>query len=58
MNVCHKSTQIKLRDFQSIAAELHLTKAQVGNTTIASAAITILVRMLVGWRERRSPMAL
>lgn len=32
-----------------IRSELHLTKQQVGNTVIASVAITILVRLLVGW---------
>jgi NNP family nitrate/nitrite transporter-like MFS transporter len=32
-----------------IRNELHLTKQQVGNTVIASVAITILVRLLVGW---------
>jgi MFS transporter, NNP family, nitrate/nitrite transporter len=32
-----------------IRAELHLTKAQVGNSAIAAVAITILVRMLMGW---------
>jgi NNP family nitrate/nitrite transporter-like MFS transporter len=32
-----------------VRAELHLTKQQVGNTVIASVAITILVRLLVGW---------
>ncbi|MBT3983664.1 MAG: MFS transporter [Bacteriovoracaceae bacterium] len=29
--------------------ELHLTKAQIGNTIIASVAITILVRLFIGW---------
>jgi len=29
--------------------DLHLTKAQIGNTIIASVAITILARLLVGW---------
>ncbi len=29
--------------------ELHLTKEQVGNTIIASVAITILARLLIGW---------
>jgi NNP family nitrate/nitrite transporter-like MFS transporter len=29
--------------------ELHLTKAQIGNSAIAAVAITILVRMLMGW---------
>jgi NNP family nitrate/nitrite transporter-like MFS transporter len=32
-----------------IREELHLTKQQVGNTVIASVAITILVRLLIGW---------
>jgi NNP family nitrate/nitrite transporter-like MFS transporter len=32
-----------------IRAELGLTKEQVGNTIIASVAITILARLLVGW---------
>lgn len=32
-----------------IRAELHLTKDQVGNTIIASVAITILARLLFGW---------
>lgn len=32
-----------------IRGELHLTKQQVGNSMIASVAITILVRLLVGW---------
>lgn len=32
-----------------IRNELHLTKEQVGNTVIASVAITILVRLVVGW---------
>ena len=32
-----------------IRAELHLTKAQVANSAIAAVAITILVRMLMGW---------
>src|SRR6266446_5328485 len=29
--------------------DLHLTKAQIGNTIIASVAITILARLLAGW---------
>src|SRR5262252_5725359 len=29
--------------------ELHLTKEQVGNSIIASVAVTILARLLVGW---------
>jgi NNP family nitrate/nitrite transporter-like MFS transporter len=32
-----------------IRDELHLTKQQVGNSAIAAVAITILVRLLVGW---------
>lgn len=32
-----------------IREELHLTKAQIGNLTIASVAITVLVRLLIGW---------
>jgi MFS transporter, NNP family, nitrate/nitrite transporter len=32
-----------------IRQELHLTKAQIGNITIASVAITVIVRMLMGW---------
>ena len=32
-----------------IRGELHLSKQQVGNSMIASVAITILVRLLVGW---------
>lgn len=32
-----------------IRQELHLTKAQIGNLTIASVAITVLVRMMIGW---------
>jgi NNP family nitrate/nitrite transporter-like MFS transporter len=32
-----------------IRDELHLTKAQVGNSVIASVSITILVRLLIGW---------
>jgi NNP family nitrate/nitrite transporter-like MFS transporter len=32
-----------------IRDDLHLTKAQVGNTVIASVAITILARLLAGW---------
>jgi len=32
-----------------IRGELHLTKQQVGNSMIASVAITILVRLVVGW---------
>ena len=34
---------------QIIRGELHLTNEQVGNSVIASVAITILVRLLVGW---------
>jgi len=29
--------------------ELHLTKAQIGNTIIASVAITVVARLLIGW---------
>jgi len=32
-----------------IRDEFHLTKAQIGNLTIASVAITVLVRLLIGW---------
>jgi NNP family nitrate/nitrite transporter-like MFS transporter len=32
-----------------IREELHLTKAQVGNSAIAAVAITILARLLAGW---------
>lgn len=32
-----------------VREELHLTKAQVGNTIIASVAITILARLFFGW---------
>src|SRR6266849_7609303 len=32
-----------------IRQELHLTKAQIGNLTIASVAITVLVRLVIGW---------
>ena len=32
-----------------IRQELHLTKAQIGNLTIASVAMTVLVRLLIGW---------
>jgi MFS transporter, NNP family, nitrate/nitrite transporter len=32
-----------------VRAELHLTKAQVGNIVIASVAVTVLARLLVGW---------
>lgn len=32
-----------------IREELHLTKDQVGNSIIASVAITILARLLIGW---------
>ena len=32
-----------------IRQELHLTKAQIGNLTIASVAITVIVRLLIGW---------
>src|SRR6516225_4554201 len=32
-----------------IRDELHLTKEQIGNSAIAAVAITILVRMMIGW---------
>jgi MFS transporter, NNP family, nitrate/nitrite transporter len=32
-----------------VREELHLTKSQVGNIIIASVAITILARLLIGW---------
>jgi NNP family nitrate/nitrite transporter-like MFS transporter len=32
-----------------IREELHLTKAQIGNIVIASVAVTVLARLLVGW---------
>ena len=32
-----------------VREELHLTKAQIGNTIIASVAITIVARLLIGW---------
>ncbi|MEO5951716.1 MAG: MFS transporter [Chloroflexia bacterium] len=32
-----------------VRAELHLTKGQIGNIIIASVAITVLARLLVGW---------
>ena len=32
-----------------IRTELHLTKEQIGNSAIAAVAITILVRVLMGW---------
>jgi NNP family nitrate/nitrite transporter-like MFS transporter len=32
-----------------IRQELHLSKAQIGNLTIASVAITVIVRALMGW---------
>ncbi len=32
-----------------IRDELHLTKAQIGNTVIASVAATIFVRLVIGW---------
>jgi NNP family nitrate/nitrite transporter-like MFS transporter len=78
MNIRHKATTIRLRDFHSapmrafhmawlafflcffgwfgiaplmpiIRTELHLTKEQVGNSAIAAVAITVLVRVLIGW---------
>jgi MFS transporter, NNP family, nitrate/nitrite transporter len=32
-----------------IRDEFHLSKAQIGNLTIASVAITVIVRMFIGW---------
>ena len=32
-----------------VRAELHLTKEQIGNSAIAAVAITVLVRLLMGW---------
>ena len=32
-----------------IRDELHLTKSQIGNSVIASVAITVLVRLIAGW---------
>ncbi len=32
-----------------IRTELHLTKEQIGNSAIAAVAITVLVRVLIGW---------
>jgi len=32
-----------------IRGELHLTKEQIGNSAIAAVAITVLVRILMGW---------
>src|SRR5919106_7024335 len=32
-----------------IRQELHLTKEQIGNTIIASVAITVIARLLIGW---------
>src|SRR5215475_5700393 len=32
-----------------IRQELHLTKEQIGNSIIASVAITVLARLLIGW---------
>jgi NNP family nitrate/nitrite transporter-like MFS transporter len=32
-----------------IRNEMHLTKAQIGNLTIASVAMTVLVRVAIGW---------
>ena len=32
-----------------IREELHLTKGQIGNIVIASVAVTVLARLLVGW---------
>ena len=32
-----------------IRSELHLTKEQIGNSAIAAVAVTIFVRILMGW---------
>ena len=32
-----------------VRAELHLTKGQIGNIIIASVAITVIARLLIGW---------
>src|SRR5436305_15305246 len=32
-----------------VRGELHLTKEQVGNSVIASVAITVIARLVVGW---------
>lgn len=32
-----------------VRSELHLTKSQIGNSIIASVAITVLARLLMGW---------
>src|SRR3990167_8745882 len=32
-----------------VRSELGLTKTQIGNTIIASVAITVLVRLFIGW---------
>ncbi len=32
-----------------VREELHLTKAQIGNTIIASVSITIVARLIIGW---------
>ncbi|MES2375452.1 MAG: MFS transporter [Bacteroidota bacterium] len=47
----------------TIRAELHLTKAQVGNTIIASVAATIIARLLIGklcdtWGPRKTAVRL
>jgi NNP family nitrate/nitrite transporter-like MFS transporter len=47
----------------TIRAELHLTKAQVGNTIIASVAATILARLIIGklcdsWGPRKTAVRL
>jgi NNP family nitrate/nitrite transporter-like MFS transporter len=47
----------------TIRAELHLTKAQVGNTIIASVAATIIARLLIGklcdtWGPRKTAIRL
>jgi NNP family nitrate/nitrite transporter-like MFS transporter len=46
----------------TIRAELHLTKAQVGNTIIASVTATIIARLLIGklcdtWDRVKPPSA-
>ena len=40
-----------------IREEFHLTKAQIGNLTIASVAITVLVRLVIGWLCDRGSLA-
>ncbi len=39
-----------------IRQELHLTKDQIGNSIIASVAITVLARLLIGWLCDRLPV--